>query len=115
MQRMTEIAERTGGRYHITDLIDAVQAMNMQAWGVLSEGAAKGLVLTEIIKYPRKKSLRIFGLAGEDFDAWHEMAVAELTTFATQHECAMIEAGGRPGWSRKLDWKVTHHYVERDI
>jgi hypothetical protein len=57
--------------------------------------------VTEVIKYPKCNALNIWLLGGDGFHKWKD-CLAALEGYARQHQCAIIEATGRPGLSKLL-------------
>lgn len=85
-----------GGNTHtIEDVVDAVRKRIMQFWP-----AEDACAVTEILHFPRKKSLHIF-LAGGNLDTIVDMQES-AENFAKINGCAMMSVSGRKGWQRVL-------------
>tara|TARA_R100000353_G_scaffold168531_1_gene131105 strand:- start:272 stop:655 length:384 start_codon:yes stop_codon:yes gene_type:complete len=85
-----------GGNTHtIEDVVDAVRKRIMQFWP-----AEDACAVTEILHFPRKKSLHIF-LAGGNLDTIVDMRES-AEHFAKINGCAMMSVSGRKGWQRVL-------------
>lgn len=85
--------EYSGGTHDFDDVVEAVLKGNMQLW--CADDAA---AVTEIIVYPKKKSLHVF-LAGGNMDTLLEMyKSAEI--WGKQLGCDAFTIAGRKGWQR---------------
>ncbi len=73
--------------------------------------------VTEIIKYPRKKVLRIITFAtksGHDYEHWKDF-IEVLEAFGAKQGCASVEAWTRKGLAKKLDWDHEYSVITKDI
>lgn len=85
-----------GGNTHtLEDVWRSVREGRMQFWP-----AERAAAVTEIVVYPRLKTLHIF-LAGGDMDQIVDMD-ASATEFARLNGCAKVTIAGRKGWARVL-------------
>jgi len=74
----------------------------------------KSAIVVEIVKYPRRKSCRIW-LAGGDLE---ELMVAEkvVANWAKKQGCDGMEIIGRHGWKKKLvDYRSVATVLAKDI
>lgn len=105
-QKWIEAAlERSGGTHLFSDVKGAIMQGTMQLWP-----AERGCVVTELVKYPRKKVLNLF-LAGGDLDQILSMS-EDGEKWAKSEGCAAMVMTGRHGWKKSLssrDW--TEAYV----
>ena len=60
-----------------------------------------GAIVFRIVRYPRKRMLRIW-LAGGDMDSSIDAMLEAAEFHAAQHECDGIEVVGRRGWEKVL-------------
>ena len=95
-------ADYTNGRYTIEDAYDYVMQHDYPLWIVFNADGIKGAVVTYFGAYPRKKTLNVMFLGGEDGAAWKEAMLTTLNCWAFDNGCDTIEASGRPGWARVL-------------
>ena len=106
--------QEAGGTHSIEDIRQAVAAQNMLL--MTSKNAA---ILIEIVKYPQKKALRIFGVGGSGNEALEELKVFArgVPQMAADLGCTRFEGCGRPGWSRALrELGMTPHvFMFKDI
>lgn len=85
------------------DLIGGVY----QAWYLLQRmgedesSRIDAIILTGLVEYASKKSLRIYCIAGERFREYLHL-MQEFDKFAEFHEATHIEVSGREGWTRAL-------------
>jgi len=93
----------SGGTHGFEDVRNAVSTGAMQIWP-----AAKGVAITEIVNYPRKRVLHIFLAAGE-MDQLTDMIDAAVNWGRSQG-CTGLTMAGRLGWRRVL---VKHGFQER--
>jgi hypothetical protein len=101
----------SGGTHDYGDVVDAVIAGRMQIWP-----APRGVAITEIIEYPRKKALHVFLAAGEMDQLIAMVASAEAWGFA--QGCKYVTMAGRKGWSRVLakhGWSETMAVMQKEI
>lgn len=92
------------GKILIDDIKRFIYEKKMQLWVIWDKAndCIAGTMITEFVKYPRKKILSIVILGGVRFDEWKHV-ISDLSTFARQRNCSSIEFHGRPGWERKID------------
>ena len=79
----------------LEDIRAAVLAQYMQFWP-----AERGAAITEVVSYPRSKTLHIF-LAGGELDQIVDME-ASAARFARAVGCNQMTVAGRRGWLRVL-------------
>jgi hypothetical protein len=84
-----------GGSHTFEDVCEKVEEGKMQFWPGRSS-----VVITEILEYPRKRTLNIF-LAGGDLSEIEHMAPLILDWGKTQG-CVDACFIGRPGWERSF-------------
>lgn len=85
-----------GGNTHtLGDLVEAITDGRMQFWP-----AERGCAVTEIVVYPRAKSLHIF-LAGGDMEQIVDMD-SSAAQFARAMGCTGMSISGRRGWAKVL-------------
>ena len=99
-----EALEHAGDRYGPDDVLASLTAGKRQMWVPMDGAEVLGIVITEIIEYPRLKAATVFALAGKRFSEWfcHLEVIEE---WARSHGCAVVEMSGRRGWARRLAWR----------
>jgi hypothetical protein len=94
-----EAALDRGGNTHLfSDIVDGVKQGTMQFWP-----APDACAVTEIIVYPRKKTLHIF-LAGGNMDTIVDMDESAVH-YAKAIGCDGVSVAGRKGWQKVLSKK----------
>jgi len=58
------VVQATHGRFEVSDMVGLLYNQSIQLWAAGEEEVIKGMVLSEIVDYPRKRVLRLFGLYG---------------------------------------------------
>ena len=84
-----------GGTHEFEDVVASVLKEKMQVW-VNNDSIA----ITEIIVYPRKKTLHCFLAAGKAKDIIEMMPSA--AAWGRAYGCTKFTISGRKGWSRVL-------------
>lgn len=86
----------SGGTHTFDDVVDLVATGRAQLWP-----APRGVAITEIVLYPRKRVLNCFLAAGE-MDQILDMVDSAIAWGKTQG-CVSLTLSGRSGWQRVLD------------
>lgn len=97
---MEKAAEYTFGRYESNDIYAAVTDYDHQLWAAFDGQVFKGVVVTSVAVYPRKKMLVMQFCGGEDLHEWKNPMLKLLQRFARDLHCDGIEAIARPGWAK---------------
>lgn len=83
-----------GHRVNVGDVIDLLHAGQMQLWAA---DDASGIVLSEVVAFPRMKVLRLFGLAGTKIRELAKLLHA-IKAWGVEQGCEELEAvDTRPG------------------
>lgn len=90
----------TYGRYKVEDMYDIVMSGSHQLWAAQIDGVFKGVVITNIMRYPQKTFLSMHFCGGFDLKEWKEPMLSKLREFAIEQKCDGIESTGRKGWER---------------
>jgi len=93
------------------DVVTGVENQSMIFWP-----GKDSFLITELQKFPRKRSLHIFLAAGK-LDELLKMR-PYLEDFASKAKCDFITIAGRPGWERvgkKLGYNPVWTYLFKEI
>lgn len=112
-------AKYSGGRVEASDLAELVLIGKMDMFVALQGTKHIGVVLTEVVEYPRLSALNVAVVSGGDFGKWSKPMLDILEQHARLNGCCMITGTGRRGWMRRLgDWygdKEVYVTVEKRI
>ena len=103
--------EYSGGTHDIIDIYEGLYKGTMQLWP-----AQKSCLVTEIIKYPKKKVLNVF-LGGGDLTEILEMHESVIN-WAKEQGCTALNMTGRFGWKKPLakhGWQPMHTSFVKEI
>src|SRR5262245_30921885 len=92
-------------------LIDGVFQGWMNCWVIVGIESISLVVFTQIVHYPANKMLRIVLIAGNGLDQFFDVAEAAIEKFAIDNGCVLLEAHGRPGWTRRIPGVTDHGHV----
>jgi hypothetical protein len=113
------LAPRTNGRSTVDDILQGILSGANVLWLAFEETEDNhiyGVVITNLMNYPRIRSLNIFYCAGHKLRLWQDMMMDVLKRYAKDNNCTKIELTGRRGWLRALkSWNVTEEYVVCEI
>lgn len=118
MPHLQKMADGSGGRYLLGDMISAVITCRMQLWLAMDGPEILVALLTEVIQYPQIRTLRCVGVVGHKPRRWmHLMSFIE--DFARNVlQCDRMEALHTPGHERLLrtgGWRVFHILSEKAL
>ena len=103
------------GELDTQDFFDMIKNGDMQLWIAEDDGGIFAMMLTEFVKYPRKKVMRIVSIGGKEMNRWMKYFPA-LEAAALSVGCTGFEIFGRKGWLRVLkDWECSYHVLTKDI
>jgi hypothetical protein len=112
-----------GGHFLAEDVLAALRRREMQLWLLRDRERLVGVLVTEIVRWPRRSVCRLV-LAGAE-EGWREEWLqlrGHLERWARAEGCASIEIYGRPGWARLVpgarqrvvhEWDLTQKEQER--
>ena len=89
-----------------------------QLWLIGRERAVIGILIAEVVVYPRRRVALVDLLAGEDLMAWLPQINAEVERWGIERGCTAVQAGGRKGFerqSRGLGYRPIGVVVEKDL
>lgn len=93
-------AKYTYGRYGEQDIKNELLTKQQQLWIAFEGTNMFGFVVTEVITYPKIKTLIMHFTAGKELSLWKDDMLAELRNFAKLNDCKVIESYGRKGWAK---------------
>lgn len=103
--------EYSGGTHDFGDIVDGVLCGRMQLWP-----APKGCLVTEVVTFPRKKTINVF-LGGGELEQLDDMH-ADVIAWAKEQGCTAATISGRPGWTRAFKgrgWKPLHTTLVKEF
>ena len=113
------LAPRTNGRSTVDDILQGILSGANALWLAFEETEGNkvyGVVITNVMTYPRIKTLNVFYAAGNKLRLWQDPMMTVLKAYATDNQCSKIELTGRRGWLRALRaWNVVEAYVVCEI
>ena len=108
----------TNGRFERIDLVHDMLIQRENLWIITDdEEYIVGIVMTEIMYYPRKRILGIQYCAGDKLDDWMDSTLEILENWAVDNDCKAMELTGRKGWVKKLklqSWEEEFVVVKKD-
>lgn len=108
---LEKMAANSGGRYLFIDLLTAVAARNMQLWLAVKGPDLMAVMMTEVVTYPRTRSLRLIGLVGTKPRVWRHL-LATIERIAKQDfGCSKMEALHLPRFKAILPGYETTHWL----
>ena len=99
---MEGAAKYTHGRYTVDDIYNELCKGNQQLW-LAYDDKVYGAVVTELMRYPRKKTLIMHFTGGIELPKWKNEMLSVLRSFAKDNECDCIESYGRKGWAKVFE------------
>ena len=112
-----QMAVGSGGRFLVTDIVEALDQGRMQAWLSVDHGAVDCLMVTELIRYPRLTTLRYIAAVGRFPTRWLRFA-RDIENQARAMGCDRLEAMAPRRWSgllRALGWSEFHVLSEKPL
>lgn len=112
---VSRAVEYSHGRYEPEDLLEGALDGKFSVWVayVPDGGEIKGVVVTAVIEYPRKRCLDMTFMGGDDGFDWKEPMLEALQGWAKTNGCSALEASGRTALAKvfkddgyRLLWQV---------
>jgi hypothetical protein len=95
-------ARYTYGRFTVDDIKNSVLTTDQQLWVAYDDKTEEpyGAVVTQVLTYPRMKSLVMHFTGGIELPKWKDQMLDLLQRFAKDNGCVVIESYGRDGWEK---------------
>ena len=97
---LKKAAKFTFGRYSEQDIKNELLTKQQQLWIAFEGTNLFGFVVTEVITYPKMKTLIMHFTAGKELPRWKDVMLFELRNFSKLNNCKIIESYGRKGWAK---------------
>ena len=95
-----DLSKAMDEKYTTKELLAGVKSKEMQLWIVYEDDIFLGSLITQIINYPKEKSLFIIALGGRQSDKWFVL-IRELSLWAKGIGCISVEClVKRPGMQK---------------
>lgn len=114
---LQKIANGSDGKYLVEDIVEIFKQDKFQIWVASKNGIIYGTLLTEIITYPRKRTMRCVGIAGENAIKWVKLLI-ELEEIAKSWGCDMMESCHPVKFEKLLvtgGWREFHRLWVKDL
>lgn len=117
---LDKAARLSGGRFTLDEIYDNLRSnkLEQQLWVAFTDTEVVAAAVTEIIAYPRVKSVMGHFIGGKDLESWKQPIVDALADFGKSNGCDRIEFMGRRGWAKPLKqigWKETYYHYEYSL
>jgi hypothetical protein len=99
---LQQALDRGNGEIWPEDIYERLLDARMQMVAVFEGETMIGVVVTQVIQYPRKMAVRVEYLAGSHMPEWLDNLVQILDTRAEDLGVDWIEMRGRKGWAKYL-------------
>ena len=109
---------RSGGRYDMHTLFQAVAVNRSQLWLVFdpADGAVVAALTTHVARYPLKDILAVDFIGGRGVGEWLTEVTDTLDRYVTAHQLDGLETCARSGWKHLLaerGWSRTMVFYEK--
>ena len=115
---LQKMADGSGGRFWLDDIVNCICCGRFQLWLVLDGANIPCVMLTEIQQYPRLRELRIIGLVGHRPRRWlhllhaveasakQNFGCARFACFSPRRMGTLLRTGG---------WREWHVLFEKEL
>ena len=103
--------EYSGGTHEFEDIVEGIQSGRMQFWP-----APRGCLVTELVAFPKKKTINVF-LGGGELEQLRDMH-ADVIAWAKTQGCSAATISGRAGWARafkSMGWIPLHTTLMKEF
>ena len=113
---LQKVVNHTEGELLPEDFLDNIVNGYMHLWLSVEDTEIIMAMVTQIIEYPRRKTLRIIAIAGKNFKETHSQFNDMIESFAIQTGCSGLELWGRKGWKKMLpDWESNYIVFTKNL
>lgn len=84
----------------MADIYEDLTLGRVCLWLVRVGDKLKAVILTDIVKHPRRSVLRVLMIGGSGMSEWLDQGIETMKQAAKLAGCSAIEADGRLGWAR---------------
>lgn len=84
----------------MADIYEDLALGRVCLWLVRIGDKLKAVILTDIVKHPRRSVLRVLMIGGSGMSEWLDQGIETMKRAAKLAGCSAIEADGRLGWAR---------------
>ena len=106
-------------RLIVEDVYNAAKSGAYLLWIVIRDNSVIiATFTTRITAYPRRRSLCVDFVSGENMGLWLETALDKISEHAVNCDCDLIEGYGRKGWERTLEkfgWRLAYPTYHKDL
>ena len=108
------------GEFNHVDILQYLISQTMHLWVAVDNGI-QGMAITQIVIYPRQRSLQVVLLAGHDaFGKWFEDMLKTIEVWAKCSGCVRVQENGRAGWEKaeerlKLGYKKIYTTMSKEL
>lgn len=113
---LQKVVDHTEGELQPEDFLENIVNKYMHLWLSVEDTEITMAMVTQIIEYPRRKTLRIIAISGKNFKKTHSQFNDIIESFAIQTGCSGLELWGRKGWKKMLpDWENNYIVFTKNL
>ena len=102
-EHLLRFEKRSGCQFTVDEIGKSIFDGEQQLWILVDEEEKiTGAIVTQVLSYPRSKSLEIMACAGKDMDDYMYDSMDAFEKFARMNQCDSIRLEGRRGWLKVL-------------
>lgn len=101
-------------RWEASDIRSMIAERELQVWLKIVDRKVVGVVLTQILNFPRVRECNVFMTSGQLLDDWSESCEI-LIAWAAAQGCHYISALARKGVAKTVGWDERTIYIARAI
>lgn len=125
--RLIEACSYSGGRYSPEHLVESLQNNSMQIWLAFDGDDLNGFLLSQILEYPKARTLRFFCCMGVKIGGWQVFMteiggwlpfMAEAEEWGKHQGCSLSQIEAPQGWGlliKNLGYNPTHVLFEKGL
>lgn len=111
---LAKMADRSGGRFHATDILECLAGGHMQMWIALRGAELLVVMVTEIHTYPRLRAMRLIGISGYKPLLWRRLLRRVEASAKQDFGCSMMESLHSPEHGVLMPgYKTSHWFSEK--